>query len=67
MKMNENAYKIVFMSELLGVSPQGYYNYLKLLEKPYKYEILLAEMHKIIAEDECNDTYGSMRMWEALH
>lgn len=65
--MNKNTYKIVFMSELLGVSPQGYYNYLKLLEKPYKYEILLAEMFEIIAEDECNDTYGSMRMWEALH
>jgi len=67
MKKNEDVYEIVFMSEILGVSPQGYYNYLKLLEKPYKYELLLAEMLKIIAEDDCNDTYGSMRMWEALH
>lgn len=67
MKINENAYKIVFMSEILGVSPQGYYNYLKSLEKPYKYEILLAEIKQIISEDECNDTYGSTRMWEALH
>jgi putative transposase len=67
MKKKENAYEVVFMSELLGVSPQGYYNYLKSLEKPYKYEILLAKMTQIIAEDECNDTYGSMRMWEALH
>jgi len=63
----ENTYKIVFMSDILGVSPQGYYNYLKSLKKPYKYEILLAEITKIIVEDECNDTYGSMRMWEALH
>jgi len=55
------------MSDILGVSPQGYYNYLKSLEKPYKYDILLAEITQIIAEDECNDTYGSMRIWEALH
>lgn len=67
MKVNEDAFKIVFMSDILGVSPQGYYHYLKSLEKPYKYEILLAEIIKIIAEDECNDTYGSMRIWEALH
>lgn len=67
MKMNENAYEIVFMSNTLGVSPQGYYHYLKSLKKPYKYEILLAEIMQIIGEDECNDTYGSMRMWEALH
>ena len=67
MKMKENEFEIVFMSNILGVSSQGYYNYLKSIKKPYKYEVLLAEMHKIIAEDECNDTYGSMRMWEALH
>ena len=67
MKINENVYEIVFMSDILGVSAQGYYNYLKSLGKPYKYELLLAKMHEIITEDECNDTYGSMRMWEALH
>jgi transposase InsO family protein len=66
MKKNENAYEIVFMSNILSVSRQGYYRYVNSLEKPYKYELLLAEMLKIIAEDECNDTYGSMRMWEAL-
>jgi len=67
MKMNEKPYKIVFMSNILGVSPQGYYHFLKSFEKPYKYDILLAEIIQIIAEDECNDTYGSMRIWEALH
>lgn len=65
--MNKGTYKIVFMSDILGVSPQGYYHYLNSLEKPYKYERLLAEITQIISEDECNDTYGSMRMWEALH
>lgn len=66
MKMKENDYDIVFMSKCLEVSPQGYYNYIKSLGKPYKYELLLAEIFKIIAEDECNDTLGSKRMWEAL-
>lgn len=64
--MKENDYDIVFMSEALKVSPQGYYNYLKSLNKPYKYELLLAEIKKIIVEDECNDTLGSIRMWQAL-
>ena len=54
------------MAEWLKVTPQGYYNYLKTLEKPYKYETLLAKMEEIINEDECNDSYGSIRMWEAL-
>jgi transposase InsO family protein len=66
MKMRENAYPVVFMSKVLGVTPQGYYNYLKSLEKPYKYALLLAEIHEIIAEDLCNDMYGSMRIWQAL-
>jgi putative transposase len=57
----------VFMSMLLGVTSQGYYNYLKSINKPYKYKFLLDEMIKIIAEDECNDSYGSVRMWEALN
>jgi hypothetical protein len=55
------------MSMLLGVTSQGYYNYLKSINKPYKYKFLLDEMIKIIAEDECNDSYGSVRMWEALN
>lgn len=66
MKMNAEKYDIVFMSKVLEVTPQGYYSYLKNLEKPYKYELLLAEMNKIISEDECNDEYGSMRMYQAL-
>lgn len=37
------------------------------MSKPYKYERLLDEMKKIINEDECNDTYGSVRMHQALN
>lgn len=66
MKLNEGRYEIVFMSKALGVTSQGYYHYLKSLNKPYKYELLLAEIKKIIQEDECNDMYGSMRMYQAL-
>jgi len=51
---------------MLEVTRQGFYNYLESLSKPYKYEFLAALMKEIIAEDECNDTYGSQRMREAL-
>lgn len=51
---------------MLDVTRQGFYNYLKSLETPWKYESLVAQMKEIISEDECNDTYGSMRMYQAL-
>ena len=51
---------------MLKVTRQGFYSYLESLLKPYKYEALVALMKEIIAEDECNDTYGSKRMREAL-
>ena len=35
-------------------------------DKPWKYEELANEMLKIVNEDECNDTYGRIRMYEAL-
>lgn len=57
---------IAFYCRMLKVTRQGFYNYLKNLSKPYKYEFLVALMKKIIEEDECNDTYGSRRMREAL-
>jgi len=42
----------------------GFYQYLENLKKPPKYQDLIEEIKKIIAEDECNDTYGSIRMRE---
>ena len=33
---------------------------------PYKYQNLLDEMLAILAEDEYNDTYGRVRMYQAL-
>lgn len=58
--------KIAFCCRALDVTRQGYYNYLENRNKPWKYETLAAEMMKIVKEDECNDTYGKVRMHEAL-
>lgn len=58
--------KIAFYCRILEVTRQGFYSYLESLSRPYKYESLVALMKELIAQDECNDTYGSKRMWEAL-
>lgn len=58
--------KIALYCKILKVSRQGFYYYLENLNKPWKYEALAAKMHEIIAEDECNDTYGRHRMHDAL-
>jgi len=58
--------RIAFYCRVLKVTRQGYYRYLESLTKPYKYASLAALMNEIIDEDECNDTYGSKRMLEAL-
>lgn len=58
--------KIAFYCKALKVSRQGFYEYLKNKDKPWKYESLAAMMIEIREEDECNDTYGRMRMREAL-
>ncbi len=57
---------ITFYCDTLGVSRQGFYKYLKNSKKPWKYEELVKAMREIINSDECNDTYGSIRMHEAL-
>ena len=59
--------KIAFYCRMLEVSRQGFYNYLKNQSRPYKYETLVARMKGIIDADECNDSYGSVRMWQALN
>ena len=68
LKTNDGKIKgrISFYCRALKVTRQGFYDYLKNRDKPWKYEALAAEMMKIVAEDECNDTYGKIRMREAL-
>ena len=51
---------------VLEVTVQGYKKYLKSLEKPYKYTVLLAQIKQIIAEDIYNKTYGKVRILEKL-
>ena len=58
--------KISFYCKSLGVSRQAFHNYLKSKDKPWKYQPLAEAMLSICAEDECNDTYGRVRMHQAL-
>ena len=58
--------KIAFYCKALDVSRQGFYNYLEYKDKPWKYETLAAMMIEIREEDKYNDTYGRVRMREAL-
>ncbi len=57
--------KIRFYCETLDVSTQGFYDYLKRKEKPWKHEHLAEQIRSVI-DDECNNTYGRKRMAEAV-
>lgn len=58
--------KIAFYCDALDVTRQGFYWYLKHRDDPWKYEGIAEKMRGILAEDECNDTYGRCRMYQAL-
>lgn len=58
--------KIALYCEVLGVTRQGFYWYLEHKDDPWKYEDIAEKMRSIVAEDECNDTYGRCRMYQAL-
>ena len=58
--------KLSLYCTVLGVSRQGFYYYLKHKDDPWKYEDIAEKMWAIVAEDECNDTYGRSRMYDAL-
>lgn len=51
---------------MLHVSRQGFYKYLMNKDRPWNYQLLADVMMEIQAEDECNDTYGCIRMYQAL-
>ena len=57
---------ITFYCKVLHVSRQGFYQYLENKDRPWKYQALAEAMTEILAEDECNDTYGRVRMYQAL-
>ena len=58
--------KQAFYCRMLHVSRQGFYKYLSVKDRPWKYQTLADTMLEIHAEDVCNDTYGRVRMFQAL-
>ena len=58
--------KISFYCKALHVSRQAFNKYLKTKDAPWKYQALADAMLDICNEDECNDTYGRIRMYQAL-
>lgn len=66
-KDGEEKGDISFYCRVLHVSRQGFYQYLANKERPWKYQSLADTMLEILSEDECNDTYGRIRMYQALN
>lgn len=58
--------KTAFYCRMLKVTRQGFYKYLADKDRPWKYQDLADAMREIASEDECNDTYGRIRMYQAL-
>ena len=58
--------KISFYCRVLHVSRQAFNKYLKTKDTPWKYQSLADAMMDICNEDECNDTYGRIRMYQTL-
>ena len=66
-KDGESKGNIAFYCRVLHVSRQGFYQYLANKDRPWKYQSLADAMLEILSEDECNDTYGRIRMYQALN
>ncbi len=58
--------KISFYCRMLKVTRQGFYKYPANKDRPWKYQDLADAMRTIASEDKCNDTYGRIRMYQAL-
>lgn len=58
--------KLTMYCRVLKVSRQGFYKYLRNKDRPWKYQPLAEAMLEIVSEDACNDTYGRVRMRQAL-
>ena len=58
--------KITFFCKVLDVSRQGFYQYLTNRNRPWKYQKIAELIQEIYHEDLCNDTYGRIRMYQAL-
>ena len=58
--------KLSFYCRMLKVSRQRFYKYLSYKNRPWKYQDLVDAIKAIHEEDECNDTYGRIRMDQVL-
>ncbi len=58
--------KISTYGRALQVSREAFRKYLLGKDKSWKYEGLAEAMRDIVSEDECNDTYDRVRMYQAL-
>lgn len=65
-RAQENAYPVRQMCSSLSVSESGYYKWKRNRSKPKAWQVLLAEIHRILAEHPDNDNYGVERMMIAL-
>lgn len=66
MEDGSNKGKLAMYCRVLKVSRQGFYRYLKTRNRPWKHQGLAEAIKDILAEDECNDTYGRVRMHQAV-
>jgi putative transposase len=65
-RAQEKKFSALQMCAALPVSESGFYKWKKNRTKPKAWQKLLAEMHKILDEDEENSNYGVERMRIAL-
>ena len=66
MTITDASSNISFYCRAPKVTRQGFYKYLADKNRPWKYQDLADIMRAIASEDECNDTYGRIRMYQAL-
>ena len=58
--------KTVPYCRMPGISRQGFCKYLTNKDRPWKQQGLADAVKEIVNEDECNDAYGRIRMYQAL-
>ena len=63
---NKKKFSVRMMCAVLPVSERGFYKWKVNRGKPKAWQKLLAEIHKILEEDEENKNYGAERMQIAL-
>ncbi len=58
--------KISFCCRMLKVARQGFYKYPADKDRSWKYQDSADAMRAVASEDECNDAYGRICMYQAL-